>query len=182
MDFMELLVYTVNGVFSVVYRVIWSWFFMLIFISRLDTSLTPRGHEESDPGFYAYLGFLYVEVYYKHPVFVTAIALFARHCRNEEPGPVQACLDNMDEASVALRKKARTSMRARARWTLAYTLQRNASLRLERLHHLRWKQSMIPRPVREPEEREPASETLPLLDKVVRHINITEDEVGPGSL
>lgn len=129
----------------------------MLFISRLDKALTPRGHELSDPGFSAYLGFLYVELYYSHPVFLVANALFVDHlnssnealsvntgdCLNvsmsdvtEVPGPDPAATSSLDSGGGhggLVRRNDAVFRRARNRWQLYYTLLKNPILRRSRV-------------------------------------------------
>ena len=81
------------GFFMFIKRLLVQILFGILFISRLDKPLVPRGYEWVDPGFACYQGFLYVELYYSNPVMLTFIQLLVD---SNEAGARGAALDDHD--------------------------------------------------------------------------------------
>eukprot|EP00041_Stephanoeca_diplocostata_P005251 m.58859 g.58859 ORF g.58859 m.58859 type:complete len:943 (-) comp15657_c0_seq16:1812-4640(-) len=65
------------GIFMFIRRILTQILFGVLFISRLDKPLVPRGYEMFDPGFACYQGFLLIELYYSNPVMLTFIQLLS---------------------------------------------------------------------------------------------------------
>eukprot|EP00040_Diaphanoeca_grandis_P015948 m.81997 g.81997 ORF g.81997 m.81997 type:complete len:983 (+) comp25477_c2_seq1:183-3131(+) len=86
------------GFFMFVKRLLVQFLFGVLFVSRLDKPLVPRGYEAFDPGFACYQGFLMVELYYSNPVMLTFIQLLLD---SRDNGPQRQLNDN-DDDDVAL--------------------------------------------------------------------------------
>ena len=81
------------GFFMFIKRLLVQILFGILFISRLDKPLVPRGYEWIDPGFACYQGFLYVELYYSNPVMLTFIQLLVD---SNQTGALGATLDDAE--------------------------------------------------------------------------------------
>lgn len=76
MDLVQFIFYILNALLGLVKRAITSMVLQAVFVSRMDKSLMPRKYELKDKSYVAYLGFMQLDFYYSHPVFLTAVYFF----------------------------------------------------------------------------------------------------------
>lgn len=77
-EFFFLLFNTIVGSVSLALRFSKTIFYSVIFISRLDTTVMPKGQELNDAGHAVYVGFLLVDHYYGNPIMVTFVRCVLR--------------------------------------------------------------------------------------------------------
>jgi hypothetical protein len=77
-DTVEFLFYILNALLGLAKRAITSILFQVLFMGRMDKSLMPRKHELWDKSYVSYLGYMQLDLYYSHPVLLTAVYEFLK--------------------------------------------------------------------------------------------------------
>ena len=62
-----------GGIFGVIKRAITSIILQVLFMGRMDKSLMPRKLELWDKSYVSYLGYMQLDLYYSHPMLLTAV-------------------------------------------------------------------------------------------------------------
>lgn len=74
----EFFFFLFNALFGLVTffkRFLWTIFYTLIYVSRLDLTTMPNGRELTDPGYAAYIGALLIDHYYSNACMITFVRL-----------------------------------------------------------------------------------------------------------
>lgn len=71
-DTIEFMFYILNSLLGLAKRAITSIILQVLFMGRLDKSLMPRKLELWDKSYVSYLGYMQLDLYYSHPIFLTA--------------------------------------------------------------------------------------------------------------
>ncbi|XP_063313324.1 stimulated by retinoic acid gene 6 protein-like [Pelobates fuscus] len=100
-------------------RLLRSLLFGTLLIARIDRTILPPGFEQMDAGYLTWIGMLYVDHYHSNPVLLGFCHVLFRTRVKKEPSKVDT-ISNL--------KEHRTSVRAKTRWFLFYTLLRNPSI------------------------------------------------------
>eukprot|EP00045_Choanoeca_perplexa_P014185 m.165564 g.165564 ORF g.165564 m.165564 type:complete len:1066 (+) comp16598_c1_seq1:104-3301(+) len=77
-DAIEFIFYMFNALLGLAKRAITSILFQVIFMGRMDKSLMPRKHELWDKSYVSYLGFMQLDLFYSHPILLTACYFWLR--------------------------------------------------------------------------------------------------------
>ena len=77
-DTIQFVFYILNSLLGLIKRAITSIIFQVLFIGRLDKSLMPRKLELWDKSYVSYLGYMQLDLYYSHPILLTAVYEFLK--------------------------------------------------------------------------------------------------------
>ncbi|KAM8960527.1 stimulated by retinoic acid gene 6 protein-like [Pelodytes ibericus] len=92
-------------------------------IARLDRPVMPRGFEKLDPGYSTWIGMIYVDHYHSNPVLVSFCKILLTTKAEKEVSDYY-----LKYVSTQNSTELKTSVQAKTRWFLFYTLLKNPSL------------------------------------------------------
>eukprot|EP00118_Oscarella_pearsei_P013675 m.111180 g.111180 ORF g.111180 m.111180 type:complete len:465 (+) comp37419_c0_seq11:751-2145(+) len=125
------------GIWSCLLRLIYSLGFGVLFVSRLDLSVLPKGLDMLDPGYKVYVGYLVMDYHHTNPILVSFAYIIRKSV--EDKRIIQSDTE-MDEVKMEESLPGQSKMkvetasykRARNRWLVAVTLMRNPDLKADR--------------------------------------------------
>ncbi|EDO45675.1 predicted protein [Nematostella vectensis] len=116
------------GLASCLLRIIIGSALGIVFLARTQKSVISRDYEDRDPGFHAYVGYLYLEHTHSNPVLVTFSRLLVMSLRQKD-WDERAAHESQEHQDIELDEEKQLSRRrARIRWSLAVTLINNPNL------------------------------------------------------
>ncbi|KAF6726515.1 Coiled-coil domain-containing protein 180 [Oryzias melastigma] len=119
----------VMGISICIVRLLFSIIAGTWLVSRIDRTIMQRGYEKMDAGYSTWIGMIFADHYHNNPVMVCFCQLLVSNTLERQSVTTYSSFSNATSA-------AHANSRARRRWTLLYTLQKNPHLILFRKHHL----------------------------------------------
>ncbi|XP_017281108.1 STRA6-like isoform X2 [Kryptolebias marmoratus] len=117
----------VMGISTCILRLLFSLMVGTWLVSRIDRTIMQRGYETLDAGYSTWIGMIFADHYHNNPVMVSFCQLLVSNVLERRNAAAYATFHNPLSAS---------SVQARRRWALIYTLLKNPPLILLRKHNL----------------------------------------------